>query len=166
MSLPSSPLTTPREAPKRKKRLVPVPWRRRPTILLVEDDCEMRRMIARVLRADGYHVVERADGDEALDWLGYGVLDGYHERLPALIVSDIRLPFYDGFELLEAMQGAIDRVPVILITGFPDEEVFRKAFAFGARNVLAKPFDLEDLRGAVWAALEPGEPPAGRFRPY
>lgn len=136
-----------------RKRLVP--WKRGATILLVEDDGEMRRMIARVLREDGYHVVERADGDEALDWLGYGILDGYHERLPALIVTDIRLPYFDGFELLEAMQCAIDRVPVILITGFPDDEVYRRAFAFGARNVLAKPFALEDLRAAIWVALEP-----------
>jgi CheY-like chemotaxis protein len=46
-------------------------------------------------------------------------------------------------------------VPVILITGFPNQELYQRAFALGARSVLAKPFALEDLRAAVWLALRP-----------
>ena len=142
------------ERPRRKSL---VPWKRGPTILLVEDDTELRRVIARTLRRDSLHVVECANGDAAFDWLGDGVFDGYYERLPALIVSDVRLPYFDGFDLLEALRGALARVPVILITGFPDDELYRRAFTLGARNVLAKPFDLEDLRAAVWLALRPSE---------
>jgi two-component system chemotaxis response regulator CheY len=134
-----------------------VPWRRGPSILLFEDDAELRRLIALALRRDGYHVVERANGDAAFDWLGDGVFDGYYERLPDLIVSDVRLPHFDGQEILEAVRESVTRVPVILITGFPDDELYRRAFALGARNVLAKPFDLEELRAAVWLALRPSE---------
>jgi CheY-like chemotaxis protein len=148
-------------AQQERKRLVP--WKRGPSILLVEDDHALRSMIAQTLRRAGYLVVECADGDEALDWLGHGILDGYYERLPALIVSDVRLPHFDGLELLDSMRSALDRVPFILITGFPDEEVYRRAFALGARNVLAKPFELEDLRAAVWTALEPED--RARIRP-
>jgi two-component system chemotaxis response regulator CheY len=133
-----------------------VQWKRGPTILLVEDDTELRRLIARTLRRDRYQVVECANGDAALDWLGDGVFDGYYQRLPELIVSDVRLPYFDGFELLEVVREGLTRVPVILITAFPDAELYRRAFAFGARNVLAKPFDLEELRAAVWLALRPG----------
>lgn len=140
-----------------------VPSKRGPTLLLVEDDHEMRRMIARALRKDGYHVVERADVGGALVWLGEGAQDGYYERLPKLIVSDIRLPGYDGFKLLEAMRFAIERVPVVLITGFPDDETYRRAFEFGARNVLEKPFDLDELRAVVWTTLEPED--RARVRP-
>jgi DNA-binding response OmpR family regulator len=145
--------------PPRGKSLVP--WKRGPTVLLVEDDTELSRLIASTLRRDGYHVVECPNGDAAFDWLGDGVFDGYYERLPELIVSDVRLPYFDGFEILDAMREALTRVPVILITGFPDDELYRRAFALGARNVLAKPFDLEDLRAAVWLALLPSDRPRG-----
>jgi two-component system chemotaxis response regulator CheY len=144
---------SPSEIPQQPRRKSLVPWKRGPTILLAEDDAELRRLIALMLRRDGYHVVECANGDAALDWLGDGVFDGYYERLPELIVSDVRLPYFDGLEILEAMREALTRVPIILITGFPDAELYRRAFALGARNVLAKPFELEELRAAVWLAL-------------
>ena len=164
MAEPTPILTTRSQAsPAQRERKGLVPWKRGPSILLVEDDHALRSMIAQALRRDGYLVVECANGDEALDWLGHGILDGYYERLPALIVSDIRLPYFDGLELLDSMRSALDRVPFILITAFPDEEVYRRAFALGARNVLAKPFDLEDLRAAVWMALEPED--RARIRP-
>jgi DNA-binding response OmpR family regulator len=149
------------EQPRRKSL---VPWKRGPTILLVEDDTELRRLIARMLRRDGYQVVECANGDAALDWLGDGVFDGYYERLPELVVTDVRLPYFDGFEILEVVREGLTRVPVILITGFPDDELYRRAFALGARNVLAKPFDLEDLRAAVWLALRAKDGPPGAAR--
>ena len=137
----------------REGRDRPVSWRRRPTILLVEDDAEMRRLIATHLHRDGYEVVECATGDDALDWLGPGVLEGDLERLPAAIVTDVRLPYYSGIEILAGVSCARDPVPVILITGFPDAETYATAFELGARCVLAKPFALDDLRGALWAAL-------------
>lgn len=139
--------------PSEPKRLVP--WRRGPEVLLVEDDTELRRMIAGALRSDGHHVVECADGRVALDRLAEALFDGRAERLPALIVSDVRLPGFDGFEILEAVHAALAHVPMVLITAFPDEQVYRRAFALGARNVLAKPFDLDELRAVVWTTLEP-----------
>jgi CheY-like chemotaxis protein len=147
---------SPSEIAAQPRRKSLAPWKRGPTILLVEDDTELRRLIARMLRRDGYHVVECANGDAAFDWLGDGVFDGYYERLPELIVSDVRLPCFDGFEILEVVREGLTRIPVILITGFPDDELYRRAFALGARNVLAKPFELEDLRAAVWLALRSG----------
>jgi DNA-binding response OmpR family regulator len=144
-------------APIRRNRLVP--RKRGPLILLVEDDSEMRAMIARMLRKDGYDVVECADGDSAFDWLGDGVFDGYYERLPAVIVSDVRLPYFDGFEILETMHEARTQVPTILITAFPDQDVYRRAYDLGARSVLAKPFDLEELRTIIWTTLEPATRP-------
>jgi len=122
----------------------------------------MRRLLATNLRRDGYAVVECANGDDALDWLGPGVLEGELERLPAAIVTDVRLPHFSGLEILAGVSGARDPIPVILITGFPEQETYQSAFALGARCVLAKPFALEDLRGALWAALRPVHPPRER----
>jgi DNA-binding response OmpR family regulator len=130
-----------------------VPWRRGRMLLLIEDDTEMRRMLAAALRRDGHFVVEAANGDDALDWLGPGVLDGDIERVPDLVVSDIRLPYFTGLEILESLRVAARRVPVILITGFPDRETYAQASQLGAECVLEKPFDLGELRAAVHLAL-------------
>lgn len=140
-----------------RKRLVP--RRLGSTLLLVEDDAEMRRMLAVALRRDGHLVIEAADGDEALDWLAPGVLEGDLERVPDLVVSDIRLPYFSGLEILEGLQVARRRIPVILITGFPDRETHARATGLGAERVLAKPFDLGELRAAVRAALERRDSP-------
>jgi CheY-like chemotaxis protein len=131
-------------------------WRRSATILLVEDDAEMRRMLSAALRRDGYELVECANGDDALDWLGPGALEGDLEQRPALIVSDVRMPYFTGLEILAGVGRAAERIPVILITAFPDEATSAAALRLGARSVLAKPFPLADLRTAVRVALQPG----------
>ncbi len=135
----------------RGKRLVP--WRSRRLILLVEDDPAMRRLLAGALRRERHRVVEVCNGDDALDWLGPGVLDGWLEQLPDLVISDIRLPFFSGLEILEGLQVASERIPVILITGFPDEETLARARELGAYCVLEKPFELDAFREAVRGAL-------------
>ena len=134
------------------KRLIP--WDRTPTILLVEDDEDMREMLASELRRDGYRVVEAADGDDAVDWLGVGILDGDPERLPAVIVSDICLPYVSGLDILEGARLSPWRLPVILITGFGDADTHERARDLGAECVLDKPFSMQTLRAAVRSALQ------------
>jgi DNA-binding response OmpR family regulator len=129
------------------------PPRLRRWILLVEDDTELRHMVADWLRREGHEVVEARDGDEALGYLGPAVLQGRRSDAPALVVSDIRLPFFSGLEILEGLSVVTPRIPVILITAFGDEETHREAYQLGARWVLDKPFDLGELRTAVRAAL-------------
>jgi CheY-like chemotaxis protein len=124
-------------------------------VLLVEDDEEMRRMLAAVLRRDGLRVAEAADGDAAMAWLAPWALEGKREAAPDLIVSDIRLPFFSGLEILEGVQIAGERVPVILITGFPDDETIERARELGAACLLAKPFDIADFKRAVRLVLRP-----------
>jgi DNA-binding response OmpR family regulator len=151
--------------PARKTLERAVARRRRSAILLVEDDRDMRDLLATTLRRDGYDVAECANGDDALDWLGPGVLEGELERLPAAIITDVRLPYFSGLEILESVRWAREPIPVIMITGFPDQDIYEQAFELGARSVLAKPFRLDDLRGALWTALQPSERPPRRVRP-
>jgi DNA-binding NtrC family response regulator len=136
----------------------PVPPRHEQTILLIEDDTEMRRLLERALVRDGYQVVAVGDGDQALDWLGLCLEGRSLENVPALIVSDVRLPRFSGLELLEGLLCAEPEIPVILITGFPSEETYAEAFGLGAARVLAKPFDLDTLRLAVFTVLESRAP--------
>lgn len=126
-----------------------VAWEPRRTILLVEDDAALRELLAEALRRDGYRVVDVGTGDDALEWLGPGVLDGRSDRVPSLIISDIVLPCVSGLDLLEGVRLAAPRVPVILITGFGDARTHALAQTLGARRVLDKPFELAELRAEV-----------------
>jgi len=123
------------------------------TILLIEDDMEMQRLLARALERAGHAVVAARTGAEAVDWLGLSVFDGSIENAPALIVSDIRLPDFSGLELLEVMMSAREPVPTILITGFPSAETLLEAGELGALCVIEKPLETADLCAAVRAAL-------------
>ncbi len=121
-------------------------------VLLVEDDPEMRELMALTLRGDGYDVQEAADGAEALRVLGTSAADG-PERID-LVVSDIRMPGYSGLEMLQRMRGGPSSIPVVLVTAFGDRETHARARRLGA-SLLDKPFDLDDLRALVFEALGP-----------
>lgn len=124
------------------------PARRR--VLLVEDDPEMRELMALTLRADGYEVREAADGAEALRVLGTSAAEG-PERID-LVVSDVRMPGCSGLEMLQRLRGAPSEIPVVLVTAFGDRETHARARRLGAA-LLDKPFDMDDLRALVFEAL-------------
>jgi DNA-binding response OmpR family regulator len=135
------------------ERTSPPDWSRSPLVLLVEDDREMREMLATVLRREGCRVIETLNGEEAVAWLGSGALEGELTRIPTLIVSDICLPHVSGLEILAGVNRAAHRIPVILITGFGDEETHARAQDLGAERVLDKPFSIGEFRTAVAHAL-------------
>ena len=147
----------PRIAPaERRERLAHkslIPWRRSRTILLVENEMRTRRMLAGVMRRDGHKVVEVSNGDDALDWLGPGVVDGDLDHIPDLVVSDVHLPYFSGLEILELLQVPTRRIPVILITSLPNPETHVQASRLGARCLLEEPFDVGELRAAIHLAL-------------
>jgi CheY-like chemotaxis protein len=119
------------------------------SVLLAEDDCEMRRLLAHALRRDGHRVVEAKDGSELLAFVKHAQYFGGETRLPNLIVSDIRMPGWSGLEVLAALRRIEPCVPVVLITAFGGPDVHAEAEKLGAAGVLDKPFDLADLRRVV-----------------
>jgi CheY-like chemotaxis protein len=123
-----------------------------PRVLLAEDDQDLRVLLATVLRADGYEVLEAGNGAELFDFVAFGLMGGQAQRSFDLIVSDIEMPGYTGLEVLDGIRDACIGIPVILITAFGDSEKHRVAERLGAR-LLDKPFDLADLEQAVEAAL-------------
>jgi len=123
------------------------------TILVIEDDPELRRLIVRSLERAGYAVVAVGNGGEAVDWLGLSISDGRLENVPALIVSDLRLPDFCGLDLLEAISSTHVHVPTVVITAFPSSETYYEAIWLGVARVLAKPFDLGELCATVRSVL-------------
>ncbi len=116
------------------------------TIVVAEDDQEMRRLIAGTLREEGYTVLEAADGMQLLDCIEHAARTG---RSLAAIVSDLRMPWLSGMDVLAVLRAASATVPLILITAFGDEATHAEGRELGAAAVLDKPFDMDELTGLV-----------------
>jgi CheY-like chemotaxis protein len=114
-------------------------------ILLADDDVEMRDLLARVLRADGYEVWPVRDGAALLDVIEKAPR---LRPVPEVVISDVRMPGRSGMEVLAHLRTNHFQTPVILISAFADDALHEEADRLGAR-MLDKPFDLERLREAV-----------------
>ncbi len=115
--------------------------------MLAEDDDEMRRLVAHALREDGASVEELATGRELLDRVA-AALDA-SAAMPDVIVSDIRMPGASGLDVLRELRRRGCEVPVVLLTGFGDEELHAEVRSFSHALLFDKPFDLDELLGAV-----------------
>jgi type II secretory ATPase GspE/PulE/Tfp pilus assembly ATPase PilB-like protein/CheY-like chemotaxis protein len=106
----------------------------RGTVLLVEDEEPLRRVLRDLLERDGWTVVEAADGIAALDEVD--------RSGPDVVVLDLNLPRLDGFGVLEHLRArpATAHLPVIVLTANADEDSEVRVFESGANDFLSKPF--------------------------
>jgi CheY-like chemotaxis protein len=109
----------------------------RRTILVVEDDLDIREVMRMVLEASGYQVLEAGDGAEALRVA--------HAHRPCVIVLDLMMPGMDGFQFRESQlqDPAIASIPVLIASG--GGAVPEKASELGAAGYLVKPMDVRGL---------------------
>jgi PAS domain S-box-containing protein len=139
----------------RPDRVEVQPWtpeapRGQETLLLVEDQEEVRNTIARLLRAHGYGVFEAADGVEALSMLSRG-----EPRDFQLLITDLVMPNMGGEALVTALRGSHPRVPVLVISGFDQQGSVRRMFERGdAAAFLEKPFEAQPMLRLVRELLD------------
>jgi diguanylate cyclase (GGDEF)-like protein len=121
----------------------------RPRILLADDNIDMRRHIARLLRRS-YEVIEAPDGEAALE--------AAFSSQPELVLSDVMMPRLDGFGLLKALRAdeRTRQLPVILLSARAGEEAAVEGLDAGADDYLIKPFSARELQARVRAHLELG----------
>lgn len=110
-------------------------------ILIIEDDPTMRLGMGHFLSSQGYAVSLCTDGSEGIDAIENRQFD--------LIITDIRLPHFDGFEILNKVKAASPRTGVILITGYAEIKGAVQAIKEGAFDYIAKPFPNEELLVAI-----------------
>jgi len=110
----------------------------RGTVLLVDDDSDLRESLQLVLEMNGFAVVPARDGADALARL-------QEEPVPAVVLLDIMMPGMNGIEFRERQLGdpRLSRIPVILLTGAGHHAL--DARAIGGATVLKKPFDFDEL---------------------
>jgi PAS domain S-box-containing protein len=116
------------------------------TILLVEDEMAVRRLVQRVLRSRGYQLLEAADGKQALD------IASAHPGRIDLLLSDLIMPVMGGLELAERLTATRPGVPVLFMTGYREHARLR-GWNGDEPDVISKPFRPDELAARVRAAL-------------
>jgi uncharacterized protein (TIGR02266 family) len=121
------------------------PEKKKATLLVVDDDADLREAICFDLKRRGYKVLAAASGREAIGLVMEEPID--------MVISDIRMPDGDGVELLKKIKEHNYRIPVLIfITGFADLTL-EDAYDFGADAVLSKPFDRSEFFSTIDKAL-------------
>lgn len=114
------------------------------SILVVDDEERMVRFIRLNLEQDGFQVVEAFTGQQAMDKL--------RQSLPDLVLLDVMLPDFDGFEVLRLIREN-NEVPVIMLTAKGEEDDRVRGLELGADDYVTKPFSPRELTSRVRAVL-------------
>jgi len=115
-------------------------------ILVIEDEKNMREILKILLEGEGYEVSTATDGVEGLGWINREIFD--------LIITDIKMPGLDGFQVLKKAQELSPETLVIMITAFGTTESAIESMKLGAYDYLHKPFKIDEIRLVVKNALE------------
>ena len=116
------------------------------SILVVEDEWEIRELIGYLLTECGYQVQYATDGQVALQKLAYGSVD--------LVLTDLMMPTMDGLELIQALRTTEEfaAIPVLMVTAVPESAVYERHPI--PTGFLRKPFTSKELLSSVRALLE------------
>jgi CheY-like chemotaxis protein len=120
------------------------------TLMIVDDDPQLIRVLAMFFDLEGYNVVRAANGREALTILG--------EQTPDLILLDLMMPEVGGEEVVKQVRarGNKPRIPIVIFTAADTRE--EELRAAGADAFIAKPFSLDGLRDVIHEAIRQASP--------
>lgn len=127
-----------------------------PTILIADDNYDLRGMLGQLLRANGYEVAEAADGREAVEVVA-------SER-PDLVVMDLGMPGVDGFSAVAEIRRLTpgDATPILILSAYDNLEYRTEAVNFGCAGYITKPVDPAGLLKTIRMLLgtDEGNPAA------
>ncbi len=116
------------------------------SILVIDDDKQVRTLLRRILEQEGYHVVEAHDGRQGIHYC--------RERPIDVVITDIFMDHQEGLETIRVLHRDFPQIKVIAITGGTgDRNFLEDAIAFGAEWVFTKPLALDQVLAAVREAF-------------
>lgn len=115
-------------------------------ILVVDDEEHAREGLSKILTREGYGVETAANGKEAIDVIKRQSFD--------LVITDMRMPLMDGFEVLREIKKMDDSVGVIMITAYGEVESYLEAMNLGAFEYINKPVRVNELKRVITKVLE------------
>src|SRR5499427_3438212 len=116
------------------------------TILIIEDEAKMRRLLELNLGDDGFETISAADAETGLKLLTSDSVD--------LVITDLKLPGMTGLELLQAVKQQNASLPVVVMTAFGSVETAVEAMKAGASDYVLKPFSLAEMKLVVHKELD------------
>lgn len=116
------------------------------SVLIIDDEQNMRHMLAKMLTMEGYQVKTAADGQQGLDELGQEDFD--------FVLCDIKMPNMDGMEFLVAFGGKNHHATIIMMSAYGTIDLAVKAMQLGAYDFISKPFKSDEVRLAIKKAQE------------
>ena len=116
-------------------------------VLLIDDDQSNLEFMRQLMRIEGHELAWAADGEQGLALI--------RQQHPQLVICDVVMPRLGGYAVLETVRAdpQLAGIPVLLFSAAMSEEARAIGLRRGASEVLAKPFDLEQLRGAIRRCL-------------
>ena len=111
------------------------------TVLVIDDDVHIRAAIGKFLIARGHTVIEAANGEKGVEVVESQAVD--------IVITDVKMPGVDGFEVLRRVRSVAPETEVIVITGVKESENAFRALREGAFDFFNKPFKVEDLNAAI-----------------
>jgi len=119
------------------------------TILIIDDDDQLRKSFDKLLKEEAYQVKSAPSGEAGLELVRH--------ELPDLVILDMRLPGMNGLETFKAIHTIEPKLPVIIMTAFGTTETAIEATKMGAFDYVLKPFDIPDMLGIIEQALAAGK---------
>jgi len=116
------------------------------TIMIVDDDVNIRRLVSTILNDDGFNVCEAKDGREALQKLDENKID--------ICIVDIMMPNMDGFDFCRNARRYYEDMPILMLTAKSEIGQKIEGFGSGADDYLTKPFEAEELLLRIRALLK------------
>jgi len=115
-------------------------------ILLIDDEEFTRKELSGYLEEEGYYVITASEGEEGIRM--------FEEHYPELVLTDVKMPKVDGFEVLRRIKTQKPETRVIILTGHGDEDMVLKALKEGANDYIKKPLNLSHLSECIMRAIE------------
>jgi DNA-binding NtrC family response regulator len=115
-------------------------------ILVVDDEENARDGLSKILTKEGYKIDVASDGKEAIDSIRKNRFD--------LVITDMRMPQMDGFEVLREIRKMDDNIGVIMITAFGEVDSYFEAMNLGAFEYINKPVKVDELKRVIAKVLE------------
>ncbi len=122
-------------------------------ILVVDDEPDIRKVVRMTLQKAGYDVLEAENGEKAIDIIN----TGENRVMLDVVICDIRMPKINGVEAIAYFRKEYPRVPLIVLTGFPDTDMATSLMRDGVVDYLVKPVEGDKLKAAVARAMEQRE---------
>ena len=118
------------------------------TILVIDDDDQLRKSFSKLLKEENYAVISSASGESGIEIVKQNTLD--------LVILDMRLPGMNGMETFKQVKGIDSKLPVIIVTAYGTTQIAIEATKLGAYDYVLKPFDVPEMLTLIKQAIEAG----------